>query len=157
ANGEKALKLEIATFTFNENGVVIEQHGRAFEMNLDDARYRLAMKKGFSYTDDFVIKKPGAYQFRAVIRDPETRRLGSAGQFIHVADLIQHRRAVPGLGLALMDEEAGQDPGKPDGGKPDGAKPDGAKPDGAKPDGAKPDGAKPDGAKPDGAKPEEAK
>ncbi|HKE03783.1 MAG TPA: VWA domain-containing protein [Blastocatellia bacterium] len=147
ANGEKALKLEIATFTFNENGVVIEQHGRAFEMNLDDARYRLAMKKGFSYTDDFVIKKPGAYQFRAVIRDPETGRLGSAGQFIQVPDLSKNRLALSGLVLALMDKEAGQHTNKPDGAKPDGAKPDGAKPDGANPGEAKADGAKPDGAK----------
>src|SRR5262245_63390154 len=87
-NGEKVLKLEIATFTFNENGAVVEQHGRAFQLRLDEAHYRMALKRGFNYTDDFMIKKPGAYQFRAVIRDPETGRMGSAGQFIQVPDQI---------------------------------------------------------------------
>ncbi len=128
ANGEKSLKIEIATFTFNENGQVVEQHARAFELQLDDARYRLAMKRGFSYTDDFVIKKPGAYQFRAVIRDAETGRLGSAGQFIQVPDLNNKRLALSGLVLTLFKSEPGQQ-AKPEGAKPDEAKPEGAKPD----------------------------
>ena len=114
ANGEKILKMDIATFTFNENGLIIEQHGRAFELQLDDARYRMAMKKGFSYTDDFVIKKPGAYQFRAVIRDAETGRMGSAGQFIQVPDLTKKRLALSGLVLGLIDKEARQETAKPE-------------------------------------------
>src|SRR5262249_777811 len=52
-NGEKLLKLEIATFTFNENGVVVEQHGRAFEIRLSEPRYAIALRRGFNYTDDF--------------------------------------------------------------------------------------------------------
>jgi len=106
--GEKILKLDIATFTFNENGAIVEQHGRAFEMQLDDARYRVALKRGFNYTDDFVIKKPGAYQFRAVFRDAETGRLGSAGQFIQVPDLTKNRLALSGLVLFGAAKEAGQ-------------------------------------------------
>src|SRR5215470_16189905 len=43
-NGDRVLKMEIATFTFAENGAVVEQHGRAFELRLDEARYRLALK-----------------------------------------------------------------------------------------------------------------
>src|SRR5262245_19243279 len=111
-NGEKVVKMDIATFTFNENGVVVEQHGRAFELQLDEARYRLAMKKGFNYTDDFVIKKPGAYQFRAVIRDSETGRMGSAGQFIQVPDLTKNRLALSGLVLGLVDKESRQQTAK---------------------------------------------
>jgi hypothetical protein len=113
-NGEKALKLEIATFTFNENGAVVEQHGRAFEMRLDEAHYRLALRRGFSYTDDFVIKKPGAYQFRAVIRDAETGRMGSAGQFIQVPDLTKKRLALSGLVLGVFDKAPDKPPAKPE-------------------------------------------
>ncbi|MGH9833331.1 MAG: VWA domain-containing protein [Blastocatellia bacterium] len=98
-NGEKIVKLEIATFTFNESGQVVEQQGRAFELQLDEARYRAALKRGFNYTNDFLVKKPGAYQFRAVIRDAETGRLGSTGQFIQVPDLAKNRLALSGLVL----------------------------------------------------------
>jgi VWFA-related protein len=114
-NGEKILKLEIATFTFNENGAVVEQHARAFEMRLDDARRAMALRRGFSYTDDFVIKKPGAYQFRAVIRDADTGRMGSAGQFIQVPDLTKNRLALSGLILGLFEKEPDQPPNKPEG------------------------------------------
>jgi hypothetical protein len=110
ANGEKAMKLEIVTFTFNENGAVVEQHGHAIGLQLDDAEYRMALKKGFNYTEDSVIKKPGAYQFRAVIRDAETGRLGSAGQFIQVPELSNKRLALSGLILTSAAPAPGQQP-----------------------------------------------
>ncbi|MBO0858424.1 MAG: VWA domain-containing protein [Chloracidobacterium sp.] len=107
ANGEKTVKLDIVTFTFNENGMVVEQHGKEFGLRLDDAHWRVALKRGFSYTDDFVIKKPGAYQFRAVIRDAETGRMGSAGQFIQVPDLSKNRLRLSGLVLLSTENEPG--------------------------------------------------
>jgi len=118
--GEKTLKLEIVTFTFNENGAVVEQHGRAFEMRLDDARHAMALRRGFNYTDDFVIKKPGAYQFRAVIRDADTGRMGSAGQFIQVPDLTKKRLALSGLILGQFEKGPGQPPNKPEGTRAEG-------------------------------------
>ncbi len=134
ASGEKILKLDIATFTFNENGVVIEQHGRAFEMQLNDTEYRKAMKKGFGYTDDFVIKKPGAYQFRAVIRDAETGRMGSAGQFIQVPDLSKNRLALSGLVVGVFNNGTSQQPTRPEVDKPQESKPEHANPDKAEPE-----------------------
>ncbi|HEY7180001.1 MAG TPA: VWA domain-containing protein [Blastocatellia bacterium] len=107
-NGEKTLKLSISTFTFNENGAVVEQHGREFGFRLNEAQWRAALKRGFSYTDDFIIKKPGAYQFRAVIRDAETGRMGSAGQFIRVPDLSKNRLELSGLALLSTEMEPGQ-------------------------------------------------
>jgi hypothetical protein len=119
--GEKVLKLEIATFTFNENGLVIEQHGRAFELRLDQARYARALKRGFNYTDDFVVKKPGAYQLRAVIRDAETGRMGSAGQFIQVPDLSKNRLELSGLVLTSFASESDKQSTNPPTNPPTGA------------------------------------
>jgi VWFA-related protein len=98
--GEKIVTIEIASFTFNEKGAIVDQHGRTFKMGFDDARYQLALKKGLLYTDDFVIKQPGAYQFRTVLRDAENGKLGSAGQFIQVPDLVKKRLAISGLILS---------------------------------------------------------
>jgi VWFA-related protein len=119
--GEKLLRLEIATFTFNENGVVVEQHGRVFEIRLNEARYAVALRRGFNYTDDFIIKKPGAYQFRAVIRDAETGRMGSAGQFIQVPDLSKNRLELSGLVLTSPGPGADKQSPKPPAGPPTGA------------------------------------
>jgi len=104
-DGKKSIRLAIVNFTFNENGAIIEQHGREFTMPLDEKMIPIAMSKGLNYTDDFVIKKPGAYQFRAVIRDAETGKLGSAGQFIQVPDLSKNRLALSGLVLTPPPEE----------------------------------------------------
>lgn len=98
--GEKQVTLEIASFTFNEAGVIIDQHGRSFTLRFDDTRLKLALAKGLLLDEDFVLRKPGAYQFRTVIRDAATGRLGSAGQFIQIPDLSKKRLALSGLVLA---------------------------------------------------------
>ncbi len=98
--GEKIVTIEIASFTFDEKGAIVDHHGRMFKLNLNEERYQIAMKKGLLYTDDFIIKKPGAYQFRTVLRDTENGKLGSAGQFIQVPDLVKKRLAMSGLILS---------------------------------------------------------
>ena len=108
-NGVKIAKVELASFTFNENGVVIEQHGHNFTLTLTAEKYRLAMSRGLSHVDDLEIKKPGAYQFRAVIRDAETGKLGSAGQFVQVPDLKKKQLALSGLVLAAPASEFNAD------------------------------------------------
>ncbi len=95
--GFKTVKLELIAFTFNEAGAIIDQHGRVFTLDVEPERYQIAMTKGMFYADDFVIKKPGAYQLRCVIRDPATGKLGSSGQFINVPDLSKKRLALSGL------------------------------------------------------------
>lgn len=103
--GSKVLTLEIVSFTFNEAGAILDQHGRSFTLNFDETRYKMANLKGLIYTDDFLLKKPGAYQFRTVLRDPETGRLGSASQFIQVPDLTKKRLALSGLVVASSPEQ----------------------------------------------------
>ncbi|HKX26798.1 MAG TPA: VWA domain-containing protein [Blastocatellia bacterium] len=101
--GLKTLKMELVAFTFNESGQIVDQHGRAFTLSFDEPRYQTAMRQGIYYTNNFEVKRPGAYQFRAVLRDPETGRLGSAGQFIQVPDLTKNRLSLSGLILAAPD------------------------------------------------------
>lgn len=108
--GEKILRLEIVAFTLNEEGRILEQHGRAVTMPLTEEGYKFAVKRGFLYSADFMIKKPGAYQFRSVLRDPETGKMGSASQFIQVPDLKKKRLAVSGLVLGSMDNRKNQPP-----------------------------------------------
>lgn len=78
---------------------------RTFTLSFDEERLKILMARGLIYSDDFVLKKPGAYQFRTVLRDPETGRLGSAGQFIQVPDLTKKRLALSGLLLVAMPQQ----------------------------------------------------
>lgn len=99
--GVKTVKLELVSFTFNEAGAILEQHGRVFTLDVEPERYQVAMTKGMFYADDFIIKKPGAYQLRCIIRDPSTGKLGSAGQFINVPDLAKKRLTMSGVVLTV--------------------------------------------------------
>lgn len=103
--GIKTLSLEIVSFSFNESGAVIDQHGRSFALSFDAEKFKLVQANGLIYNNDFVLKKPGAYQFRTVLRDPATGKLGSAGQFIQVPDLTKKHLALSGLILASPSPE----------------------------------------------------
>ncbi|MBI1759898.1 MAG: VWA domain-containing protein [Acidobacteria bacterium] len=98
-DNKKELKLELVAFAFNEEGVVVDQHGRSFAVTLDAARYQKVLERGFFYVADIPIKKPGAYQFRAILRDPNSSKVGSAGQFLQIPDLKKNRLAMSGLVL----------------------------------------------------------
>jgi VWFA-related protein len=98
--GHRTVTFDIVSFTFNESGLVVDSHGKTFKLSkIDEEKYRLMLKKGLLYSDDFAIKKAGAYQFRTVLRDFETGRLGSASQFIQVPDLTKKRLALSGMVL----------------------------------------------------------
>ncbi len=102
--GVKTVKLELASFTFNEAGAILEQHGRVFTLEVEPEQYQMVMTKGMFYADDFIIKKPGAYQLRCIIRDPSTGKLGSAGQFINVPDLTKKRLTMSGVVLTVPED-----------------------------------------------------
>lgn len=102
--GRKTLQMEIVSFLFNEVGAVIDQHGNTFSLSFDETQYKVALIKGMSHTNDFNVKKPGAYQFRTVLRDPETGKLGSAGQFIQVPDLTKKRLTLSGMVITAPPE-----------------------------------------------------
>jgi hypothetical protein len=103
SEGRKGLQLELVAFAFDEQGRNVDQHGRSFTLSFDAKGYEQVMKDGLIYRTDIPLKKPGAYQFRAVLRDPESKRLGSAGQFLQIPDLTRKRLAISGLLLASAD------------------------------------------------------
>lgn len=101
-NGKKSLTLELANFTFNEAGVVVESYARSFTVQFDEARYRQALAEGLTYLNDFPVKKPGAYQFRSALRDANSGMLGSSNQFIQIPDLKKDRTVLSGIILNLV-------------------------------------------------------
>lgn len=98
-DGQKRLNLDLAAFAFDEEGVTADLSAHRLVLNFDEKRYREALANGLAYRADFQLKKPGAYQFRAMLRDGETGRTGSASQFIRVPDLSKNRLALSGLVL----------------------------------------------------------
>jgi VWFA-related protein len=97
--GERELMLDVAAFTFDENGRAIERNGKVYTLKLNKIQHESVMKTGLAYEHNTPIQKPGAYQFRMVLRDVHSETLGSAGQFIRVPDLGKNQLALSGIAL----------------------------------------------------------
>jgi VWFA-related protein len=96
-NGFHKAEFDVMAFTFGDNGAVISQIGKTYTLNVPDKSYRRMLKDGFVYTVTVFVKKPGAYQLRAALRDRGSERVGSASQFVEVPDLKKNRLTVSGI------------------------------------------------------------
>lgn len=105
ANGKKSVNLDLAAYAFDDKGAAIDLNAKHIALTFDEAQYKQVMAEGLTYRADFPIKKPGAYQFRAVLRDAENGKLGTASQFINVPDLSKSRLAMSGLVLSTPKPE----------------------------------------------------
>jgi hypothetical protein len=88
---------DVLSMTFGDNGVVVEQTGRTYTLQLPEETYQRVERDGLVYYITVPVKKPGAYQLRMSLRDTATDRIGSASQFIEVPDVKKDRLALSGL------------------------------------------------------------
>jgi VWFA-related protein len=108
-NGQKTLELDLAAFAFDETGAPVDLAMRRLSLKLDEQKYQEALANGLNYRADFQLKRPGAYQLRAVLRDDATGSTGAASQFIQVPDLSKNRLALSGLVLTKAKAQATAD------------------------------------------------
>jgi hypothetical protein len=97
ADGWHTATFDVVTVTFDEAGNVVDQLSRTDALRVRDEAYRQVLRYGFVYYAVLPVKRPGAYQLRAVLRDHESGRVGSAGQFVEIPDLKKGRLALSGL------------------------------------------------------------
>ncbi|HMV50257.1 MAG TPA: hypothetical protein PKD31_21130, partial [Blastocatellia bacterium] len=84
---------------FDESGATVDMMTNRINLTFTPQQYQQVMANGLAYRKDFALKKPGAYQFRTVLRDDTSGNAGTAGQFIQVPDLSKSRLAMSGLVL----------------------------------------------------------
>ncbi|MCW5957420.1 MAG: VWA domain-containing protein [Pyrinomonadaceae bacterium] len=86
-NGNKKAAFDVLAASFGDNGQIVDQIGRSYIVDMKPDVYRRIVRDGFVYHFMFPVKKPGAYQYRVAIRDPQTGVVGSASQFIEIPNL----------------------------------------------------------------------
>jgi hypothetical protein len=95
--GRHVAKFDLGIILFGENGRVRDQQSREVTLRLNDRDYQSAIRNGVVYTLDTPMRQPGAFQFRIAMRDHNSARMGSAGQFIQIPNLANGRLALSGL------------------------------------------------------------
>ena len=89
--------IDVVAVTFGDNGRVIDEVSATHNLRVRGETYQRALENGFVYNLSVPVKKPGAYQLRAVLRDAASERVGSASQFIEVPNIGKNRLALSGL------------------------------------------------------------
>jgi len=98
-DGRRAAEVDIVAVTFDAEGKPVDTMARTAKLAVPKEDYPELLKSGFTYGLDIPIKKPGAYQLRAALRDTATQRMGSAMQFVNVPDFKNGRLTLSGIVL----------------------------------------------------------
>jgi VWFA-related protein len=104
-DGEKKAKIEILAMAFGDNGQVVDQLVKGYDLTLSGERYKELLKEGFIYEFTLPVKKAGAYQYRVAVRDAIGGSVGSASQFIQVPDLKKKGLTLSGIVIQQMTAE----------------------------------------------------
>ena len=96
-DGSHKADFDVVGITFGDNGSTIDQVGKSYTLTARGNDYQQILKDGFVYFLTVPIKKAGAYQLRAALRDHGSGRVGSASQFIEVPDIKKNRLTISGI------------------------------------------------------------
>ncbi len=113
--GHKAT-FDLGIILFGDNGQIRSQQSRVVTLSLHDQIYERAVRNGIVYTLNTPIKQSGAFQFRIALKDQNSSRIGSAGEFVQIPNIDNGRLALSGLVLFKEAKIASQDQNSTSGG-----------------------------------------
>ncbi|MCE5306910.1 MAG: VWA domain-containing protein [Acidobacteriales bacterium] len=93
----KKAEVDLVLMAIGEDGVATEMNARHYQIRVSNREYDRAVKNGFLYRLICPVKKPGAYQVRAAVRDSNSDRMGSASQFVGIPNVASGRMALSGI------------------------------------------------------------
>lgn len=111
-DGSRKAVVDFLAVAFGDNGQVVDQFSVKQTIRVKQENVARVMRNGFTYNLTVPIKRPGAYQFRTVLRDDSSGRVGSASQFIEVPDLQKNQLQLSGIvmkGMAVSEYLKGSD------------------------------------------------
>ena len=82
---------------FGDNGKPIAEEERTGNIRFRGEGYQRALREGVTYTLDFPLSVKGPFQIRVAVRDDETSKIGSAGQFVELPNLRNGRLMMSGI------------------------------------------------------------
>ncbi len=96
-DGAKKFVLDVVAVTLDEKGKVADEFNYSYTVRIPKQGVQTVMQNGLDYSADMPIKKSGFYSLRLVVRDNNSKRLGSAGDFVEIPDLKKGAFFMSGL------------------------------------------------------------
>jgi VWFA-related protein len=101
-DGFWSAKVDIVTSAYRGAKHPLRQRERVENIRLPDEIYQKSLREGFLFQFFDPIPEPGFFMLRAVVRDSESRKIGSASQVVEVPDARKNKLAMSGIGVRLL-------------------------------------------------------
>jgi hypothetical protein len=86
-DGWKHAVVDVAVVAFGDNGGMVSRQADTHEIRIRADAYGAALERGLTQMVAFPMKRPGAYQLRAAVRDVGSGRIGSDYRFVELPDV----------------------------------------------------------------------
>ncbi|HEY6246514.1 MAG TPA: VWA domain-containing protein [Pyrinomonadaceae bacterium] len=104
--GHQATTFDVVAFVVNNMGKSENGFSQTVNLALSPEEYQRALVNGITYTGTANLA-PGAYQLRAVIREPSSGKLGTVSQYLEVPDLSKKKLTMSSIFLFSVDPSNG--------------------------------------------------
>ncbi|HEY6806661.1 MAG TPA: VWA domain-containing protein [Pyrinomonadaceae bacterium] len=104
ADGAHESAIQLREIIFGSNGAIVDQQTFNRKITLPRSTYDQTLREGITMSIDLPLKRPGAYQVRVAALDVASSKVGSAGQFVQVPDLANHRLALSGIAIGAAQD-----------------------------------------------------
>jgi hypothetical protein len=104
--GKRTASADVLGMVFDGEGTEVAHLTTGFEVALTEAATEDALGRGLAYTLLVPIPKAGGYQMRFSVRDRQSGKIGSAGEFVEIADVPRGAFALSGIVLRSDEERA---------------------------------------------------
>ncbi len=105
-DGTRKAVVDVVVVAFGDSGGMVSRMADTHEIRVRGDAYELALERGLTRTVALPLKRPGAYQFRAAIRDAASTRIGSAYQFVELPDVSDGEFALSSIVVSSDDVPA---------------------------------------------------
>ena len=96
---KKTAAADVLGMVFDQDGLEVARLNTGFSVALTDKAVDEALRDGLVYTLRIRVPRPAGYQVRFAVRDQHSGVLGSAGEFVDVADIAGGAFALSGIVL----------------------------------------------------------
>jgi VWFA-related protein len=106
ADEKTTASADVLGMVFDRDGTEVAHLSTGFEAALTDAAAEDALRDGLAYTLRIPIPRAGPYQVRFAVRDRHSAKLGTAGEFISIADIPHGAFALSGIVMRRENDAA---------------------------------------------------
>jgi VWFA-related protein len=97
AGGLKKTILDVVFVLLDEKGKVVQEYNRTYPIRIPERGVAVVLQNGLDYSTDIPVKKSGFYSLRLAVRDANSKRLGSAGDFVEIPNVKKDKFFMSGL------------------------------------------------------------